>query len=214
VRIVNPVAHTLVCFALKEEAGAFRKHAAGRKNVSILLTGIGRKNAEKSVREFLKDNSLHHVFTCGFAGALSPELETGDVIFFTADASMAQRLASAGTTPAKFHCAARIATTADEKTELRRTTGADAVEMESETIQMVCRERGIPCATVRAISDAAWEDLPLDFNQLAKADQNLDYTKLAWAIAKSPRKISALMRLRKHTRFAAEELGKILAKVV
>ena len=211
---MNPTAQTLVRFALKEEAGAFRKLAVGRKHVAILLTGLGRKNAEKSVREFLKENSPHHVFTCGFAGGLSPELETGDVIFFTDDAAMAPRLAAAGASPVKFHCAARIVTTAAEKTELRRITNADAVEMESEAIQTVCRARGIPCATVRAISDAAGEDLPLDFNQVAKADQNLDYARLAWTLAKSPGRIPALLRLQKHARFAAEELGKVLAQVV
>ena len=211
---MNPKIQTLVCFALKEEAALFRRRVGNRDDLRTLITGIGRRNAEISVREFLKENSPRHVFTCGFAGGLSPELETGDVIFFTDDAAMAPRLAGAGATPVKFHCAARIATTAAEKAELRRLTGADAVEMESEAIQTVCRARGIPCATVRAISDAAWEDLPLDFNQLAKADQNLDYARLAWTIAKSPGRIPALMRLQKRTRFAAEELGKVLAQVV
>ena len=45
---------TLICFALKEEAAPFRKIAAGKPGISILLTGIGRQNAEKSVREFLQ----------------------------------------------------------------------------------------------------------------------------------------------------------------
>ena len=48
---------TLVCFALKEEAAPFQKIAAGTvaaaQAASVLITGIGRKNAEKSVREFL-----------------------------------------------------------------------------------------------------------------------------------------------------------------
>ena len=153
---MNPETQTLVCFALKEEAAVFRRLVGNRDGIRTLITGMGRKNAEKSVAEFLKENSPHHVFTCGFAGGLSPELETGDVIFFTDDAAMAPRLAGAGATPVKFHCAARIATTAAEKAELRRMTSADAVEMESEAIQTVCRARGIPCATVRAISDAAW----------------------------------------------------------
>ena len=141
---------------------------------------------------------------------------TGEEVAFveTADAGLRDQLLSAGAKSAKFICAARIATTAAEKAELRRTTAADAVEMESEAIHAVCRERGIPCATVRVISDTAHEDLPLDFNALANADQSLNYGKLALAIAKSPGKIPALMRLQKQTEFAAAQLAEILGKVI
>ena len=75
---------TLVCFALKEEAAPFQKMAAGGlrrgHHVSILLTGIGRQNAEKSVREFLATNSPELVLTCGFAGGLNPDLKLGEVL--------------------------------------------------------------------------------------------------------------------------------------
>lgn len=253
--------HLLVCFPLKEEAAPFRKIAAGKPEVSILITGIGRKNAEKSVREFLgsapapgamvdassttKANdgasfatregacAPQSVLTCGFAGGLNPDLEAGDVVFELSDrrgelhepltekeigdsqsSPLREKLMAVGAKPAKFYCADRIAVTTAEKKKLREETGADAVEMESAAIHAVCRERGIPCATVRVISDTAGEDLPLDFNALAKPDQNLDYGKLAWAIAKSPGKIGALLKLQKRTRFAAERLAEVLAKAL
>ena len=85
--------------------------------------------------------------------------------------------------------------------------------MESLTIHEVCRERNIPCATVRVISDTANEDLPLDFNALSKPDKNLDFGKLFLAIARSPGKIPALMQLQKKTKFAAEQLADVLAKI-
>jgi len=38
----------LICFALKEEAALFRKIAADKPGVAIIVTGIGRKNARQS----------------------------------------------------------------------------------------------------------------------------------------------------------------------
>ena len=228
-RMQNEKSEILVCFALKEEVALFRKITADKPNVATIVTGIGRKNAEKSLREFLATHSPELVLTCGFAGGLNPDLKLGDVIFETVNAPLAppggervsgrtgeglvSKLAAAGAKPAKFFCADRIATTVAEKKKLRGETGADAVEMESWAIYTVCRERGIPYATVRVISDTANEDLPLDFNQLAKPDMNLDYGKLAWAIAKSPGKIGALLKLQKQTRFAAEKLAEVLSKI-
>ena len=211
----NPKRGTvLVCFALPEEAGAFQKLAAGRPEVAILLTGIGRQNAGRAVREFLHQNSARQVFTCGFAGGLNPELKVGDVIFSTLQRSVWDALERQGARPAYFYCASRIATTAAEKAELRRKTRQDAVEMESAHIQTLCREQKIPCTTVRVISDAAQDDLPFDFNRLCKPDLSLDFGKLAWAVAKAPGRIPALWRLRKHTNLAAQRLAGVLGKVI
>ncbi len=220
------MASTLVCFALKEEAAPFQKIPAGlvvsaQADISIRLTGIGRLNAGKSVREFLASHSPELVLTCGFAGGLNPELKLGEVVFGLAEPQpstfnlqLSTRLLAAGAKPAKFFCADRIATTVAEKKKLRVETGADAVEMESAAIHAICRARGVPCATVRVISDTANEDLPLDFNALARPDQSLDFGRLAWAIAKSPGKIGALLQLQKKTKFAAGQLATVLEKVI
>jgi adenosylhomocysteine nucleosidase len=229
---------TLICFALKEEAAPFRTGLRRGHQISILLTGIGSRNAEKAVRQFLVGHSPELVLTCGFAGGLNPDLKLGDVVFEIPSRSSRgneaqignqkteienqleppyvgcyEKLAAAGAKPVRFFCADRIATTAAEKKKLREQTDADVVEMESAAIHAVCAERGIPCVTVRVISDTANEDLPLDFNALAKSDKNLDFGKLFLAIAKSPGKIGALMELQKKTKFAAERLAKVLAKV-
>jgi len=101
-----------------------------------------------------------------------------------------------------------------EKWQLCVDTGADAVEMESAAIHAVCAEKNISCVTVRVISDTAHEDLPLDFNALSKPDRSIDFGKLAWAIAKSPGKIGALMKLQKKTSFAAKQLTAVLEKII
>jgi hypothetical protein len=234
---------TLICFALKEEAVPFRKIAAGKSGITILLTGIGRQNAKKSLREFLLNWGMHAsgvqfsasrrkhsgatpeqaretralpelVLTCGFAGGLNPELKLGDVVFETSDETLRTKLLGAGAKQLKIFCADRIATTVAEKKKLRDETSADAVEMESAAIHAICRERGIPCATIRVISDTANEDLPLDFNALSKPDKNLDFGKLFLAVARSPGKIPALMQLQKKTKFAAEQLAMVLEELI
>jgi len=204
----------LVCFALKEEVAPFQKIAAGKSGVSVLITGIGRQNARRSLVDRLAQSTPALVLTCGFAGGLDPALKIGDVVFEPQDASPREKLLRVGAKPGTFFCAARIASTAAEKKKLRDETHADAVEMESAEIHAVCRERGIPCVTLRVISDAAHDDMPLDFNQLSKPDMSLDYGKLAWAVAKSPGKIGALLKLQKETRFAAERLAQALAGII
>ena len=49
---------------------------------------------------------------------------------------------------------------------------------------------------------------------LAKPDKNLDFGKLFLAIAKSPGKIPALMKLQKQTQFAAQQLAEVLEKII
>ena len=204
----------LVCFALKEEAGAFQKLARRNPRVSILITGMGRENSRSALRERLSTITPEFVLTCGFAGGLDPKLAIGDVLFSTVDPDLQSKLTAAGAKATRFFCAPRIATTAVEKAELRRTSGADAVEMESAAFESICGERGIRLATVRVISDCANEDLPLDFNQLSRPDWTLDHGKLAWTVIRSPGIIPALLRLQKNSSAAARTLAEVLARTL
>lgn len=205
---------TLVCFALEQEAAPFRKVAKKIPEVAILLTGIGAKNAETALRQFLALNLPKQVLTCGFAGGLNPALKVGDVVFMTGYPTLEKKLVEAGAILVNFFSSNRIATTVIEKQKLRTETGADVVEMESGAILAVCRERRIPCAMVRAISDTAGEDLPLDFNQLSKPDKNLHFGRLALAIARSPWKIPQLIALQRKTQSAAKKLAAVLGKTI
>jgi adenosylhomocysteine nucleosidase len=201
-----------VCFALPEEAGPFQKLCG--ENVPVFFTGIGRANAEKAAREYLAGHLPGLLLTCGFAGGLDPELKIGDVIFETESEPVRAKLIAAGARPVKIFCADRIATTARDKKQLREQTGADAAEMESAAVQAVCRERGIPCATVRVISDTANEDLPLDFNQFLTPEKKVDMGRLMLAVAAKPWKMGAMMELQKNTKLAAQNLGQVLKKII
>ena len=205
----------LTCFAVKEEAVELKKILPDLGDAEILVTGIGVKNAERMIQQRLMEEPPSLVLTCGFAGALNPELKVGDVLFGDdTEKELAETLRSAGAVAAKFYCATQVATTAAEKASLRQSTGADAVEMESAVIREICRERKIPSATVRVISDTADEDLPLDFNLLMTPEQAISFTKLALALMKSPGKVPRLLALQRNTRHAAQRLAEVLGKLL
>ena len=136
------------------------------------------------------------------------------MVFETDDSRLREELTAAGAVAGKFHCADRIVITAREKTGFGRARTRTRWRWSRRSSAGSAGNMQLPFATVRVISDAADEDLPLDFNSLSKPDRSLDYGKLALAVAKSPGKIGALMRLQKQTRLAAQELAEVLARVI
>ena len=176
---------------------------------------MGAKNAEASVKSALEEWEPGRVITSGFAGGLNPGLSTGAVVFDAdEDFGSANEWGNSDAKPGRFHCADRVAVDPEEKSKLLEATGADAVEMESGVIRRICSELSIPSATVRVISDAADESLPLDFNRLMKADISLDYGRLAWALMKAPGKIPELIRFQKRVNQAAKNLADVLSKAL
>jgi len=119
-------------------------------------------------------------------------------------------LVELGAVRGRFHEVDRVVVTAREKHDLWEATGADAVEMESAEIRRTCRERAIPAATIRVISDTAGEDLPLDFNQVSGPDQNLSYGKLAFRLVRTPALIGRLLQLQRRLNGAAQSLAAVL----
>ena len=200
----------LVCFAVKEEAKFFVADGCWH-----IITGMGVRNASKGTVEALSKNKPALVLTTGFAGGLNPKLKVGDVVFEEdAGAGLRSELIRLNAIPVQFHCADKVAVTAADKQALWKSTGADAVEMESSAIRQICCERGIPSATIRVISDAAVEDLPLDFNALMTPDDKIDFAKLALKLVCGPQKIPQLIRFQKQTSSAARNLAEVLQKLL
>jgi nucleoside phosphorylase len=206
---------TLVCFAVRQEASHFKHLIRAHSHVQVLLTGMGRRNAEKSVSAALIKYQPRQVISAGFAGGLIGELIAGSFVFQAEDGSLLRpRLLQAGARPVRFHCSDQVITTAAEKRALHARTGAEAVDMESEFIQALCRARHIPVATVRVILDTADEDLAVDFNGLMTPELELDNKKLALLLLKSPSKIGALLRLQKQSAAAGKRLAAVLGKLL
>jgi hypothetical protein len=185
--------------------------------LEIVYTGIGPRNAEAVLRPILQQGRPppRLVISCGFAGGLNPDLAAGKVLF-EADPGfpLSTALVESGAQPGRFHAVSHVAGTASSKCRLRRSTQADALDMESGVIRELCRADGIPSATVRVISDSAEENLPLDFNRLFTPDWRLDGRRLAWTLIRSPRSIGRLLRFQSRLRLAERNLAGVLQQTL
>ncbi|MBN8248543.1 MAG: hypothetical protein J0L84_14025 [Verrucomicrobia bacterium] len=181
--------------------------------VVVQVSGMGARNARRVGLETLARHGggAGRLLTAGFAGGLDPALRCGTVLY-DADPGLVgmEEWRSAGAQPGRLVEVSRVAVTPADKARLRMQTGADAVEMESSTLRSLARERGIPSATVRVISDAADEALPLDFNALLTPEDRIHFGRLAWAIARSPASIPRLLAFQRTTAAAAESLARVL----
>jgi adenosylhomocysteine nucleosidase len=205
----------LVCFALEGEARPFRIKLNPRCRWQIVTTGMGQANARRAIQTKLAQLTPALVLTCGLAGGLNPNLRRGIVVGEADEAfPLASSFTAAGIHPGRFYCASKVVATAAAKTELWRQSNADVVDMESAEIRQECRRQHIPSATVRVISDAADEDLPLDFNQYLDTDCRFRYLKLLAAVMRSPAKIHALLLFQRQSKQAARVLADALFRVL
>lgn len=199
----------LVCFAVREESRFFSDPATPQ--TQVIVTGIGAHRASTAVNRYLSAHTPKLVVTCGFAGGLNPSLPLGQVVFEdAADGRLTPQLTATGAVPCRFVHSEHIVVTSEEKFRLHRTTGADAVEMESEVIRQACSARSIPAIILRVISDTVLEDLPLDFNRYCAPDGGLRMGRLCLGLAGSPGRIPKLMRFQGRLKRAARNLGQAL----
>lgn len=201
----------LLCFAVREETSGLPRMIREENSFKVLITGMGSHNARRTVEEALRRVRTQGVISCGFAGGLNPELPVGTVLFDgDADGGMAERLERAGARRGRFASSPRVLITREEKRALWRSSGADAVEMESAAIREVCAQHGLRCLTLRVISDGANEDLPLDFNECLSENSRPRPGRILMSLLRSPGRIGGLLRLHRQTRRAAARLGEVL----
>ena len=184
-----------------------------QRAVLLIANGAGPAQSAAAARAY---DTPTAIISSGFCGALDSALKIGDVIvadkvFFSTQMFDCRPV----TTSASFRqgaicSSARIAATATEKEQLRR-SGAIAVEMEAGGIASYAQDRGLPFFCVRAVSDLADESFANDFNAALGPDGRFQIGRLIGSALMHPhRRFPELLRLRKRCGLAAERLGEFL----
>ena len=197
----------------------------GGVELGVLLTGIGGKKAWTEATRIIWDSDVDVCISSGLAGGLRPEHRAGEILaaekvvaagsvhFVTCNASLLQCATDCGAKRVRsFYTANRVIVESKEKRELGAI--ADAVEMESSEILQEAAAFGARGIAVRAISDTADEDLPLDFNRLASDSGDVSLLKVFGEVVASPSSIPALVRFGRRSQVAAESLAGFLERYV
>ena len=182
-----------VTFALPAESSDFLRHLRNQSRtdrsgirtirstiedraVEVFHTGVGEKVCRQRVAEFLQDQQFDLLISTGFAGALSDELKVGDLLlaknFSTIDLN--ERGSSFSSLPiriADLLTVRALIDSNDERNKIARTSGAAAVDMETEFIARACAEHGIPLLSLRVITDTPSEPFPAPPNVLFDIEQ-------------------------------------------
>jgi nucleoside phosphorylase len=193
----------------------------GGSTVWVLFTGIAIKLFDFQTACCFRDAGLDVVISSGLAGALKAEFAVGDIVVPKRVGSL-RDAGAVSTTPALFYFAERrgatlvetlitadhIIQTGEEKSRLA--IFGDVVDMESVHVMEVFSGEGLPVATIRAISDASDEDLPIDFTETISSDGRVKIVSLLRKLIGRPAKIPDLVRFGWHSKGAARKLALFL----
>jgi adenosylhomocysteine nucleosidase len=194
--------------------------------LNVVLTGVGRKRAGAACAQILKQwNDLDVCISAGLAGALAPRYRIGQVVVsrtvtsatstfegpgcLQCDADLLRLAVDSGAEPVeRFYTAPSVAGTVAEKRAL--SAKAEIVEMESFDIIAEAQRRGLRAIAIRAVSDGADQDLPLDMNRVFNVDGAVDVAGVLRQVARRPASLPGVMRIARQSKLAAQTLVRFL----
>jgi hopanoid-associated phosphorylase len=200
---LSPSANVLIVCGLKREAAILQGPG------STTLCGDARTLRARLAEAASLRPSL--VVSWGLCGGLDPRLRPGDLILGAdvvsnegavrtdeaVTASLAERILGAGARVVVERLAASQApvVTAAAKADLRRTTGAAGVDMESLIAGQYALKQRIPFAILRSVADPAERDLPPLALKAVASDGGIHVQAIIGELVRSPWQLAGLSAL-------------------
>ncbi len=189
--------------------------------VRVLLTGIGGENARQAIHAALEEDVPDVCISSGLAGGLEPAYRPGEILaaravgevqggrVMNSDPTLLRIAAEQGARSAELFLTSKgLVREPQEKQRMGRF--GDAVEMESFPVLAACCGRNIPSVAIRAIGDAAGEEVPLDFSQALTSEGEVSIPKVFVQLARNPQALPGAARFARQCRRAARLLARFL----
>ena len=192
--------------------------------IAVVECGMGYARARRATEALIEGHSPSWLLSCGFAGALLPQMKVGNIVManeivdqhgqqFSIDLKLSTD-ESRGLYVGRVITADEIVRTIAEKRELHEQRAAIAVDMESLAVAQVARERHVRFMGIRAISDDMSADLPSEVLSVMGGSGAVRVGAVIGALWKRPSSMKDMLKLRDHAEVAAKSLASFLDGVV
>jgi nucleoside phosphorylase len=178
--------------------------------IRLCLSGMVPAVAKDRTSRFLDSEKLDLMLCSGLAGALQADIRVGDLIVQSEDPQLVELAESALRKRDIPYRVGPLVTTATPvltpaaRRDLATRSGAVAVDMESQTIAALCRERGIPCLAIKGVSDGFDDDL----SPILGGVEIIHIPSIALKVLLRPWTWPLAARLAWHSYVAANRLGR------
>jgi len=199
-----------VVFALEFESAFFRARHDARLRTAIWLMGAMGRNVAIGLEERLKATRPSLIVSAGFGGGLQEGLAVGDLAIGSnySDPGIVSKLQLESWKIGSLLTVPGILETAAEKQRLGRETGCLMADMETSHIADLCRSLAIPLLSVRCISDAVGDDIPVPSEVLINPQSGRpEPLALFRHLIANPTSIPGFNRLLRHSKLAQERLA-------
>lgn len=191
------------------------------KLVVLVRSGIGCNSAKDALAEIAGKYELECVVSIGYAGALDPDLQVGElvvadqVVYYETSKSYPLDEELISTMPkarrGTLLTVDEVVATPPAKKALREKYSAVAVDMETSALAEEAQSRHLPLASVRAITDTADQEL-IDCSHLVAEDGDVSKLKAGWHILTHPGDLKGMIDLGKHAKLATANLTRFVSQ--
>ncbi len=225
----------------KTRLGAFNLYSlnvAGRQ-CRLIESGIGMKRAARAAQTLITGFSPEKLISFGFGGAVLPGMAAGDLAIAGRVFPVRESLPDAGETIGLLYPSGLLPNlqnigntlgfavgqcdilTSDKILNKKELVGGlpsgvtnPVLDMETWAIALEAVRRNVPLLAIRAISDAAEEELEFCLERFMDREMNIRISRVLLTIASRPGILPQLIRLAGNSRSAGRNLAVALEEVV
>jgi len=193
------------CRVEREHSGHKFRFFETSRDIVLVCAGIGAVAARRAAEAVIALYAPTVTYSVGFAGALDPAVQVGDVfqpaqVIDAGDGSRVNVREGKGVLVSFASVASP-----EQKARLKKSFGAQLVDMEAAAVARAAQARGVEFVAVRSISDEFDFTFP-DMHRFVDSDGQFQQVRFAWFAVVRPWLWWKMNQLRKDSNLASDKL--------